>query len=981
MDPNSPFPPSPREMYMYSPPQMNGHSTPTKDRALPTLPERNPETQLGKRMSSTKSSKSSRGSISSDRSTPPPSPGSPHLHQKYPPAGSPQVATHHSPHPHQQQQHQQQQQQQAKRAYQENKPFSYAVGILNPKQAAQLHHGAAGAEDVLRSRDASPHNGRHQVKSETLTVAEDYARFMHHDDSVFQDQAEIYQRINGRERAVSAPNGVSGSRGSYGEDKGSIPPTNGSQPEGIYGKFVPPGNQSRPKLTYVPPPVVPPLMEANPASDLSSQQQQLKQQKVYGQQQLIQQKVYGQQQQQHYTIRQPTTEDIYNQQGVLSTHSGIEAPPSHYQQGLYQQPHPHVHQVQPCCHHASSPRAAAASPLMSPKTPHKKRSVNDPCPPLPNEAPSASSAVAGHAPTPYQLPSRHSPSPPPPPPPPPPPLEQTPGSRSSLKRNNTPSPTPLALHSQYYDTSHSAHQNTNATTHPTYQEVITQQQQHAQPYAQHSLTHGQAAQSNGKQQHHHHQAYVQPGQAYTQPLQNHGHPSPCNGQSQHQTYGHHAMPHAPNTAAPASYHHTAHQHPADQPHRAPPSFVPPPPAPPPPPGQLRDPHLCAMGSPRLGSPAKVSHQRQASAATMEQLAHVKLRTVSESSYPTSETDESGSSGINVKLRPTPGKFGNIYVDEETTLPPPPPLDDLDELPPPPPPPELLAHDVSGLSLAASVHAPSSSSSSAPTHHVPAHQQGAAPPAPPQPHLLLHHCAQQQPLLAGEVNSSQIHQQHPAPPCPPQHQAGTNKHSGHSGDRESENNTSSLERLIAESVANMDFEIPDDIDLTQCPGLVEINKHTPNWKKDMIEKKNQEKIEEYVKNILRQREQEAKWKNVPEWKRKILQKKEEEEQTTKTAPPEKEKKPVEQQPTEKEKKVSKKAPVPAPPPKDDFVPPKPKGDIVPAALSIDPEELAAMPPWKRELLFKRDKVPITFSNEFNPEDEDGSAQGGENSDAS
>ena len=49
-------------------------------------------------------------------------------------------------------------------------------------------------------------------------------------------------------------------------------------------------------------------------------------------------------------------------------------------------------------------------------------------------------------------------------------------------------------------------------------------------------------------------------------------------------------------------------------------------------------------------------------------------------------------------------------------------------------------------------------------------------------------------------------------------------------------------------------------------------------------------------------------------------------------------------------------------------PKPKGDIVPAALSIDPAELESMPPWKRELLFKREKVPITFSNEFNPDEE-------------
>lgn len=49
--------------------------------------------------------------------------------------------------------------------------------------------------------------------------------------------------------------------------------------------------------------------------------------------------------------------------------------------------------------------------------------------------------------------------------------------------------------------------------------------------------------------------------------------------------------------------------------------------------------------------------------------------------------------------------------------------------------------------------------------------------------------------------------------------------------------------------------------------------------------------------------------------------------------------------------------------------KPKGDKVPAALNIDPAELESMPPWKRELLFKREKVPVSFFNEFNPDEED------------
>ncbi|BFZ00336.1 hypothetical protein BsWGS_03375 [Bradybaena similaris] len=198
---------------------------------------------------------------------------------------------------------------------------------------------------------------------------------------------------------------------------------------------------------------------------------------------------------------------------------------------------------------------------------------------------------------------------------------------------------------------------------------------------------------------------------------------------------------------------------------------------------------------------------------------------------------------------------------------------------------------------------------------------------------------------------------------------------------------------------MDFEIPDDVDLSQCPGLVEINSSTPNWKRDMIEKKNQERIEEYVKKILKEREQEAKWKNIPEWKKKILQKKEEEEGAGSSPVPETKasgkksekktdikkpetkadnKKPETQADSDKPEtmvKLKKAVKKPPPPPpkdiKDDFSSHKPKGDIVPAALSIDPEELAAMPPWKRELLFKRDKVPVTFSNEFNP-DEDSTA---------
>nr|KAG5696724.1 hypothetical protein BaRGS_028844 [Batillaria attramentaria] len=162
----------------------------------------------------------------------------------------------------------------------------------------------------------------------------------------------------------------------------------------------------------------------------------------------------------------------------------------------------------------------------------------------------------------------------------------------------------------------------------------------------------------------------------------------------------------------------------------------------------------------------------------------------------------------------------------------------------------------------------------------------------------------------------------------------------------------------------DFVFPD---ISQCPGLVEITKATPNWKRQMIETKNREKIEEYVKQILKERELAAKWKNVPEWKRALLMKKDAEEQ-------EKELEKFNAAAGAGNKKTA-----PAAHPTGGNAPPppmpKPKGDIVPAALSIDPAELESMPPWKRELLFKREKVPITFSNEFNPDEEDEKNTGG------
>ncbi|CAL1530571.1 unnamed protein product, partial [Lymnaea stagnalis] len=281
MDPHSQFPPSPREMYMYrppqsgAPPQSNGHSgrstSPSRGRPPPTLPERKPETQLGNRMSSSRSSMSSRGSVTSDISSPPPSPG---YAQTEPTPYPHSAAVSSAP---------------GKR-YQENKPFSYAAGLGLPKLAQQ--HPIT-MEVSMRTREASPQNGRH-AKSEALTAAADYARFSAGDDQVFQDQTNgpaIYQRINGSRdnRTCSTPEGLLGGRIEQVQE-GS---TNGKYSEGIYGKFVQPGSagQHRPKLTYVPPPVVPTVQESKPSTEPNAQQLLVNQ---IQQQQIVQQYQYYQ---------------------------------------------------------------------------------------------------------------------------------------------------------------------------------------------------------------------------------------------------------------------------------------------------------------------------------------------------------------------------------------------------------------------------------------------------------------------------------------------------------------------------------------------------------------------------------------------------------------------------------------------------------------------------------------------------------------
>lgn len=73
------------------------------------------------------------------------------------------------------------------------------------------------------------------------------------------------------------------------------------------------------------------------------------------------------------------------------------------------------------------------------------------------------------------------------------------------------------------------------------------------------------------------------------------------------------------------------------------------------------------------------------------------------------------------------------------------------------------------------------------------------------------------------------------------------------------------------MANIEIDL-NNIDYNQIPGYTPITAAVPNWKRDMIEKKNQEKVEEYIVQLRRQKEEQEKWKDVPEWKRKILMEK-------------------------------------------------------------------------------------------------------------
>ncbi|KAK3096266.1 hypothetical protein FSP39_025127 [Pinctada imbricata] len=75
---------------------------------------------------------------------------------------------------------------------------------------------------------------------------------------------------------------------------------------------------------------------------------------------------------------------------------------------------------------------------------------------------------------------------------------------------------------------------------------------------------------------------------------------------------------------------------------------------------------------------------------------------------------------------------------------------------------------------------------------------------------------------------------------------------------------------------------DEIDYSQIPGYVEITAAIPNWKRDMIEKKNKEKVDEYLVEMRRKQEEAEKWKDVPEWKRKLLEEKDKEKREKEAA---------------------------------------------------------------------------------------------------
>lgn len=62
-----------------------------------------------------------------------------------------------------------------------------------------------------------------------------------------------------------------------------------------------------------------------------------------------------------------------------------------------------------------------------------------------------------------------------------------------------------------------------------------------------------------------------------------------------------------------------------------------------------------------------------------------------------------------------------------------------------------------------------------------------------------------------------------------------------------------------------------LDVTQLPGYNAIPSDCPLWKRGMLEKKNKQLEEEAFRELQLRREEEEKWKGVPDWKRNLLEK--------------------------------------------------------------------------------------------------------------
>lgn len=144
---------------------------------------------------------------------------------------------------------------------------------------------------------------------------------------------------------------------------------------------------------------------------------------------------------------------------------------------------------------------------------------------------------------------------------------------------------------------------------------------------------------------------------------------------------------------------------------------------------------------------------------------------------------------------------------------------------------------------------------------------------------------------------------------------------------------------------MDIDL-DEIDYSQIPGYVPITNAVPNWKKDMIIKKNEEKVREYVEELRRKKAEAMKWKDVPEWKRKMLEKKEKEKREQEEAMTQAEREQEERKREQKRQQIERQAQM--------------------------EKELEGIPAWKREIMMKKGAAPTNWGDEreeINRDDDD------------